>query len=195
MDFWFYYLLVFVAGFIDSIAGGGGLITVPTIALIVGPGAIAIGTNKIVGLLRRRPRSWLCSQRTIPFKARLSFCACGFRRQLLREPSRHFYSSGLFQMDDACDLPHYLGDGIKKGFALIGVTPAHRICCELLDGARRRARVRILRRHSRTWRRNHHAYCAACLRPDATLARDWDFKIREPPRSRPPLEVTLCTTK
>lgn len=40
---------MFIAGFIDAIAGGGGLITVPTISLIVGPGAIAIGTNKIVG--------------------------------------------------------------------------------------------------------------------------------------------------
>ncbi len=49
MDFWVYFLLVFVAGFIDAIAGGGGLITVPTIALIVGPGPLAIGTNKIVG--------------------------------------------------------------------------------------------------------------------------------------------------
>lgn len=49
MEYWVYYLLVFIAGFIDAIAGGGGLITVPTIALIVGPGALAIGTNKIVG--------------------------------------------------------------------------------------------------------------------------------------------------
>jgi uncharacterized membrane protein YfcA len=47
---WYYFLLVFLAGFIDSIAGGGGLITVPVLTLIVGPGAIAIGTNKIVGL-------------------------------------------------------------------------------------------------------------------------------------------------
>jgi uncharacterized membrane protein YfcA len=38
-----------VAGFIDSIAGGGGLITLPTLAAVVGPGADAIGTNKIVG--------------------------------------------------------------------------------------------------------------------------------------------------
>lgn len=35
---------------IDSVAGGGGLITVPTLSLLLGPGAVAIGTNKIVGL-------------------------------------------------------------------------------------------------------------------------------------------------
>jgi uncharacterized protein len=45
-----YDALVFLAGFIDSIAGGGGLITVPILTLLLGPGAVAIGTNKIVGL-------------------------------------------------------------------------------------------------------------------------------------------------
>jgi uncharacterized membrane protein YfcA len=38
-----------IAGFIDSIAGGGGLITLPMLSFVVGPGAHAIGTNKIVG--------------------------------------------------------------------------------------------------------------------------------------------------
>lgn len=45
-----YELLIFVAGFIDSIAGGGGLITIPIMTLIVGPGAEAVGTNKILAL-------------------------------------------------------------------------------------------------------------------------------------------------
>ena len=39
----------FVTGFIDSIAGGGGLITIPIFTEILGPGAHAIGTNKIAG--------------------------------------------------------------------------------------------------------------------------------------------------
>ena len=39
-----------LAGFVDSIAGGGGLITLPVLASILGPGANAIGTNKIVAL-------------------------------------------------------------------------------------------------------------------------------------------------
>jgi uncharacterized protein len=38
-----------LAGFIDSIAGGGGLITLPVLTLAVGAGAMAVGTNKIVG--------------------------------------------------------------------------------------------------------------------------------------------------
>lgn len=38
-----------MAGFVDSIAGGGGLITLPTLAIAVGAGPEAIGTNKIGG--------------------------------------------------------------------------------------------------------------------------------------------------
>ena len=40
-----------IAGTIDSIAGGGGLITLPVLSQILEPGAHAIGTNKIVGTL------------------------------------------------------------------------------------------------------------------------------------------------
>jgi uncharacterized protein len=40
-----------LAGFIDSIAGGGGLVTVPIFSILLGPGATAIGTNKIVAVV------------------------------------------------------------------------------------------------------------------------------------------------
>ncbi len=40
-----------VAGAIDSIAGGGGLITLPVLSQVLEPGAHAIGTNKIVGTM------------------------------------------------------------------------------------------------------------------------------------------------
>jgi len=40
----------FVAGSIDAIAGGGGLITLPILSYFLGAGAHAIGTNKIVGV-------------------------------------------------------------------------------------------------------------------------------------------------
>lgn len=51
MEFVLSAALIFLAGFIDSIAGGGGLITVPVLTFLVGPGAIAIGTNKILGFV------------------------------------------------------------------------------------------------------------------------------------------------
>ena len=40
----------FIAGLIDSVAGGGGLITVPSLSLVVGAGAKAIGTNKMAAV-------------------------------------------------------------------------------------------------------------------------------------------------
>jgi uncharacterized membrane protein YfcA len=40
-----------LAGFLDSIAGGGGLINLPALALVLGPGPLALGTNKIPGTL------------------------------------------------------------------------------------------------------------------------------------------------
>jgi uncharacterized protein len=39
----------FITGLIDSVAGGGGLIALPSISLVTGPGVEAIATNKIVG--------------------------------------------------------------------------------------------------------------------------------------------------
>ena len=49
---WTTYLLVcpliFLGGFVDSVAGGGGLITLPTYFLAGIPTHIAAGTNKVV---------------------------------------------------------------------------------------------------------------------------------------------------
>ena len=42
-------LMGLLTGLIDSIVGGGGLISLPTLSIAIGPGAHAIGTNKIVG--------------------------------------------------------------------------------------------------------------------------------------------------
>ncbi len=39
----------FITGLIDSVVGGGGIISLPTLSFVVGPGPHAIGTNKIVG--------------------------------------------------------------------------------------------------------------------------------------------------
>lgn len=42
--------LAFLGGFIDSIAGGGGLITMPMWTLVLGPGAHVVATNKVGAL-------------------------------------------------------------------------------------------------------------------------------------------------
>jgi len=54
MEFEFYYYLIFlatgtIAGFIDSIAGGGGIITIPVLLASGMPPHIALATNKLQG--------------------------------------------------------------------------------------------------------------------------------------------------
>lgn len=44
---WFIYPLVFLAGFVDSIAGGGGLISLTSYVAVGLPAHIALGTNKL----------------------------------------------------------------------------------------------------------------------------------------------------
>jgi uncharacterized protein len=48
------FLLLFaglLAGLVDSISGGGGLISLPTLALYLGQGPLTVGTNKIPGFI------------------------------------------------------------------------------------------------------------------------------------------------
>lgn len=49
MDNYLLTLMGFLTGLIDSVVGGGGLISLPTLSIALSPGAHAIGTNKIVG--------------------------------------------------------------------------------------------------------------------------------------------------
>lgn len=51
IQFFMFIVVGLLAGFIDSIAGGGGLITVPLWSVVLGPGSLAIGTNKIVATI------------------------------------------------------------------------------------------------------------------------------------------------
>ncbi|GJH43492.1 TSUP family transporter [Pasteurella canis] len=41
------FFVAFIAGFIDAIAGGGGLITIPALLMVGMPPALALGTNKL----------------------------------------------------------------------------------------------------------------------------------------------------
>lgn len=58
----------FFAGFIDSIVGGGGLITVPVFMLILGPQASAIGSNKVAAVFSQLAAAfvyWRAQQRQL----------------------------------------------------------------------------------------------------------------------------------
>lgn len=70
----FLFMAGLVAGFIDSIAGGGGLITLPVLSLALSPGAHAIGTNKIVGTLGAFTALWVYQRsHKIPWKSASGF--------------------------------------------------------------------------------------------------------------------------
>lgn len=71
--------LVFLAGFVDSIAGGGGLISLPAYIIAGVPAHIAIGTNKmsssmgtVISTARYLKNGYIKGRKLII----LSICAC-----------------------------------------------------------------------------------------------------------------------
>ncbi len=71
----------FLTGLVDSIVGGGGLISLPTLSIAIAPGAPAIGTNKIVGSVGAFVALVVYARKGhLRWKEGLSFCivcACG----------------------------------------------------------------------------------------------------------------------
>ncbi len=50
MDNYLLIIMGFLTGLIDSVVGGGGLISLPSLSIALSPGPHAVGTNKIVGV-------------------------------------------------------------------------------------------------------------------------------------------------
>ena len=50
--------LIFLAGFVDSVAGGGGMISLPAYLLVGLPAHIASGTNKVVNATGTALAAW-----------------------------------------------------------------------------------------------------------------------------------------
>jgi uncharacterized membrane protein YfcA len=74
------FLTGFVAGFVDSIAGGGGLITLPVLLSFGLPPQQALGTNKLQGTFGSGSASWhFVRAKTVSFDE----CARGFLFSLL----------------------------------------------------------------------------------------------------------------
>ena len=63
--------LALLAGFIDSIAGGGGMISLPAYYLAGLPPALASGTNKLSAMMGKRGCSMLCFT-DLPLAARFA---------------------------------------------------------------------------------------------------------------------------
>ncbi len=64
----------FIAGFIDAIAGGGGLLTLPMWSMVLGPGAVAVATNKVGALLGASMALWVYQRKhPLPWREGLWF--------------------------------------------------------------------------------------------------------------------------
>src|SRR5690606_25527241 len=57
------FLVAAVAGFLDTLAGGGGLITIPALILSGAPPLAALGTNKLQGCVGTATSSFLLIKR------------------------------------------------------------------------------------------------------------------------------------
>lgn len=69
--------MVFLAGFIDSIAGGGGLISLPAYMFAGLPVHLAIGTNKVSSVMGTSMATWRYAKSGyIPFKKALIAIPC-----------------------------------------------------------------------------------------------------------------------
>lgn len=87
--------LVFLAGFVDAVAGGGGLISLPAYMLCGLPSHLAIGTNKISSSMGTALATWRYAQsgfiewRLAPLCVACAFCgsAGGARLALLIDES------------------------------------------------------------------------------------------------------------
>lgn len=60
---WFLAIAGFVTGLIDAIAGGGGLISVPSYMLVLGPGTAAVATNKVSAFASTVTALWIYSRK------------------------------------------------------------------------------------------------------------------------------------
>ena len=66
-----------VAGFIDSIAGGGGLITLPLLSIVLGPGVHAIASNKIAGFVAAITALVIYARKGgLDWRRGINFCIC-----------------------------------------------------------------------------------------------------------------------
>jgi uncharacterized membrane protein YfcA len=81
MDNYLLTLMGFLTGLIDSVVGGGGLISLPALSIVLGPGAHAIGTNKIVGVTGAAVALYVYARKGhLLWREGLAFClicACG----------------------------------------------------------------------------------------------------------------------
>ena len=98
MDNYVLTLMGFLTGLIDSVVGGGGLISVPTLSIALTPGPHAIGTNKIVGVVSASIALFVYSRKGhMKWKEGLSFCLVCMLGSFLGSSIAPFVSKDFFR--------------------------------------------------------------------------------------------------
>lgn len=96
-----HYVLAFMGvltGLIDSVVGGGGLISLPTLSIAIAPGAEAIGTNKIVGVVGAGMALFVYARKGhLRLKEGLLFCLVCALGSFLGSSSAPYVSKDFFQ--------------------------------------------------------------------------------------------------
>ena len=85
------------AGFIDSIAGGGGLITVPALLAAGLPPVNALATNKLQSVFSQIMSTWRYASRGLIEFRSYGPVAVGVFIASKRPPSRSYESAGFLQ--------------------------------------------------------------------------------------------------
>lgn len=70
-------LVAFVAGFIDAVAGGGGMLTVPALLSLGLPPHIALGTNKLAATFASSTAAFTYYKKTSIQASMLAACIRG----------------------------------------------------------------------------------------------------------------------
>lgn len=91
-------IIGFFTGLIDSVVGGGGLISLPSISFFLGPGVQSIATNKVLGSVGASVALYVYAKKGfLPLKKALLFCVIAGIGSFLGSSSAHYIDSRFFR--------------------------------------------------------------------------------------------------
>lgn len=108
-------IIGFFTGLVDSVVGGGGLISLPSISFFLGPGVESIATNKILGSVGASVALWVYAKKGfLPLKKALLFCIIAGIGSFLGSSCAHYVDKDFFRYLFLCICPFILCLVLKK---------------------------------------------------------------------------------
>lgn len=91
-------IIGFLTGIIDSVVGGGGLISLPSISFFLGPGVESIATNKILGSIGAFVALCVYAKKGfLPFRKAMLFCVVAGIGSFVGSSSAHIIDKEFFR--------------------------------------------------------------------------------------------------